>query len=253
MVRIGKLDPGRRVRYDDDKFVGWTDMLIDPPNGPGSGPQAFLVHQAPHWVLPTHFHLEEQFQVFCGGSGMLGRHALEPVSVHYTAPHTGYGPVVAGAEGLIYLTLRAVADSRAQYLPESRHVMRDGAPKRQWTVGPIPVCEWSGAETPSSSTRSLIAANERGGGAWLIECTGNQAAYAPGGADGGGRFHIVLAGKLQLGNTVAIATECVYTSKEEAPLHFCAGERGVELLVLQFPAPALLDAAPAHAEAHKGE
>lgn len=27
MVRIGKLDAGRRVRYDDDEFVGWAELL----------------------------------------------------------------------------------------------------------------------------------------------------------------------------------------------------------------------------------
>ena len=138
MLRIGSLgsDTRRRV-FNSGEFHGFTDYLIDPVADSCYTPQAFLVHQQPGWVLRTHYHQQEQFQVVVRGGGSLGRHRLKALSVHYASRESGYGPLIAGPDGLDYLTLRSCADPGAQYLPESRQNMRSALQKRQETVGPI--------------------------------------------------------------------------------------------------------------------
>ena len=90
----------RRGVFDEGEFRGFTDFLIDPEPGAHPSPQAFLVHQQPGWVLRAHYHRQEQFQVALRGGGMMGRHALNALSVHYTTRESGYGPLSAGPDGL---------------------------------------------------------------------------------------------------------------------------------------------------------
>ena len=69
-------------------------------------PQGFLVEQPPGSVTLPHFHETNQFQVFVDGSGSMGKHAAEPLTVQYANGHTPYGPIAAGANGVTYFTLR---------------------------------------------------------------------------------------------------------------------------------------------------
>ena len=69
-------------------------------------PQGFLVSQPPGSVTPPHFHETNQFQVFVGGSGRLGKRRADPVTVQFAGGHTPYGPIAAGDRGIQYFTLR---------------------------------------------------------------------------------------------------------------------------------------------------
>lgn len=79
---------------------------------PARSPTVALIEQPAGFEFMPHFHRHNQFQVFVGGSGSIGRHALAPVVVHCAGAYTDYGPRVAGPEGIQYFTLRPVA-SRA--------------------------------------------------------------------------------------------------------------------------------------------
>src|SRR5690606_27671827 len=103
---------------------GHTDLIT---SGEGDrAPHALVVDQPPEAVIPTHFHAIDQFQVFIAGGGPIGRKPIEPVTVHYTNAHTGYRPIIAGPEGLKYLTLRPRhrAESRAQVLPDRKQAQQ---------------------------------------------------------------------------------------------------------------------------------
>jgi hypothetical protein len=116
-----RADPSARRDVRKTQFVGSVTELILPVEGrPAPRPQAFLVEQSPNWQLPVHFHLEHQFQVFVAGGGSIGRQPISLLDVHYASPHSGYGPLVSGDAGVSYLTLRAVGDTGAWYLPEMR-------------------------------------------------------------------------------------------------------------------------------------
>ena len=104
------------------------------------GPQAFLVEQDPNSEILTHYHEENEFQVFVKGGGTMGRSAIIPTTVHYAGRHTGYGPIHSGPQGLWYFSLRANTDPGARFLPEWRDRMEKG-PKRHLmgaTIEPQP-------------------------------------------------------------------------------------------------------------------
>ena len=63
--------------------------------GAAGGPMAYLVEQAAGAVVAPHYHQVDQFQLFVGGSGRIGTHALEGVTVHYAGAHSPYGPTPA--------------------------------------------------------------------------------------------------------------------------------------------------------------
>ena len=123
MIQHQTLEGSRARTREVQKtqFVGQvTDLILPDDQVPSPRPQAFLVEQSANWTLPPHFHQEHQFQVFVGGRGSLGAHPVAHLAVHYASPHSGYGPLVSGDQGLAYLTLRAVGDTGAWYLPEQR-------------------------------------------------------------------------------------------------------------------------------------
>src|SRR5882757_3529874 len=112
-----------------------TEQLVDakPPEYTDPQPlevresQAFLVEQEAGATVAPHFHFVDQFQVIVSGGGILGRHPVSPLTVHFAGAHTGYGPIIPGEKGLSYFTFRASADETgAQYLPEASARMRKG-------------------------------------------------------------------------------------------------------------------------------
>ena len=196
MERVGTIENKTRTRvFFEGNFRGHTDYLIESEAGARPAPQAFLVHQAPGWVLPVHFHLEEQFQVVTGGGGLLGKHDISPLTIHYASRESGYGPLVAGADGLDYLTLRAVTDPGAWYLPESREKMRRSLKRRQVKLGPISIpAPDDPALRGEGRVEVLLAPEESGLAAWLMVLPPEGQLRTPAPADSGGRFHVVLRG-----------------------------------------------------------
>src|SRR5260221_8622645 len=127
MIRTGTLEKARAERRPPVLPNGtgyWRNGLIVSQAEDPVAPQAFLVEQDTGTLIEPHFHLQDEFQVMVGGSGSLGRHAVQPVSVHYAGAHTGYGPITAGSDGLDYFTLRARMDTGAQFLPVARDKMQ---------------------------------------------------------------------------------------------------------------------------------
>jgi hypothetical protein len=96
---------------------------------PDLSPTVFLIEQDANTVLPAHFHRQNQYQVFIEGSGLIGSHPIEPITVHYAGAYTGYGPLAAGPEGLKYFTIRPVFEAGAILLKDAKTEMRKG-PKR---------------------------------------------------------------------------------------------------------------------------
>lgn len=241
MERVGTVESKMRTRvFSEGNFRGHTDYLIESEAGTRPAPQAFLVHQAPGWVLPVHFHLEEQFQVVVGGDGVLGKHDIAPLTVHYTSRDSGYGPLVAGAQGLDYLSLRAVTDPGAWYMPESREKMRRGLKKRQTTVGPIAVPAYDAvAMDPTGRVDVLLPLDESGLAAWLLVLPPGGRTQAPSQQASGGRFHVVVRGSLVRPDQGLGENTCIWRGADDAEMDVVAGSHGLSLLVLQFPAQAL--------------
>ena len=247
MIRTRTWDEVIATRRRNDKatFRGFVTDFIVP--GPDDHPraQAFLVEQNPDWVLPVHFHLQHQYQVVTAGNGTLGKHPVEPLSIHYASPESGYGPVTAGPAGLSYLSLRVRSDEGAWYLPESRERMQRGIKKHQARGQPrerLSEAQLRALDAPTEEV--LIAPDGSGLAAHLARMPAHHFAAAPLCGCAGDRFYIVTHGSLIVGERTLAGLATVFASREET-LDIRAGPDGLELLVLQFPDDARSGAARA--------
>ena len=236
------LERARPARRDVAKpqFVGVVTDLILPDNAsPAPRPQAFLVEQTPNWTLPTHFHQEHQFQVFVAGGGTIGKNPIERLSVHYASPHSGYGPLISGDDGIAYFTLRAVGDTGAWYLPEQREHLLLRIKKQQAHAAPASQVNLEQLRTlPQPIQETLIEPHASGLAAWLVRLAAHQSSPAPTNSEaGGGRFYVVTQGSHLSNGDELTALATVFVSSEEG-LDLCSGKDGLEVLVLQFPAEA---------------
>jgi len=241
MLTIGTVQDamaGNRRRFfnvEGGKFRGHTDFMFE--TEPGRGAQAFLVHQDPGWVLPVHFHMQYQMQVVVGGGGTLGRHAVGPGSVHYAAPHSAYGPLTAGPDGLEYFTLRVLTDKGAWYMPESRPMM-DAARRKDQATGDLP----AGAAPAGACT--LIAQRPDGVGAWSYRGDAGARLRCDEPSSPAGRFHVVLQGAFRLAGAELPRHACVFWSPPDETPTFEALQDASVLIVVQFPAEALDNVVP---------
>jgi len=191
-------------------------------------PQAFLVEQNPGSIVAPHFHLEDQFQLVIRGNGTLGRHGIGAISVHYANAHNGYGPIVAGDEGLAYFTLRARGDNGAWYLPDASAAMNRSARRRQATGGPAaPLSGESRIET-------LLAEGTDGLGAWCITAPANGTAASTAGTCGNARFIVLADGEISIEGATLDPLAVAYLEKDETPA-IEVGPAGARFLILQFP------------------
>ena len=196
------------------------------------GPTCFLVEQAPNSIVEPHFHQADQFQVFVAGEGLLGKHKIAPMVVHYVNAFTPYGPIKSLGEGIHYFTLRNGYDPGARFLPGSiKELPR--APRRHVTSKPSPLGQGSG---PSATGWSDLFEGEADGlAAYHVKLAAGDTQSVVGARAAGGEFWVVLRGSLELGTKTLSAYACLYRSMQEDRPCACAGRDGAELVVLQFP------------------
>ncbi len=218
-------------------FIGtnWTMRGPDSPPPPTPGtpyPMAFLVEQPPGSVVRTHFHSSDQFQVVVAGGGLLGRHPVAPVTVHYTNAHTAYGPIQAGEAGLHYFTLRNCYDAGARYIPEATEELKATAGRRPWQVT-TPQVPPAGA---GPAMEELLEPRADGLGAWLHRLAPGARLDGPDPALGAGQFWLVVSGALLDGAGEALPPlSLVFVGAEEAAMTAAAGPEGAECVVMQYP------------------
>ena len=199
-------------------------------------PQGFLVSQPPGSVTPPHFHETNQFQVFVGGSGRLGKRRADPVTVQFAGGHTPYGPIAAGERGVEYFTLRQAWDPGAKYLPAMRSRLVRGR-QRQRLAPRVERPAADLARRPSPAVETLIEPEADGLGAELVRLGPGQRCVRPCGG-GGGQYQVVVAGSLVHGREELPRLSCRFASADEGECEIEAGPGGVALLALQFPTPA---------------
>jgi hypothetical protein len=211
----------------------------DPPRGT-LFPMAFLVEQDPGTTAQAHYHEADQFQVVVAGSGTLGRHVVEPVSVHFAGAHTAYGPIHAGPAGVSYFTLRNGFDPGARFMLQSdnRAALRGVAGRRHREVvaGPLP----AGSALPdpqSPRTEAVLGPEPDGLAAWRYRLPPGATIEGPDPDAGRGQYWLVLAGALAHGAERLTPLSCGFVAPGEAAFRGIAGEAGLDLLIMQFPQP----------------
>ena len=196
-------------------------------------PRVFLTRRSPGDVIPPHFHEIVQYQVVVEGNGRIGKHALQPLTVHYTDAYTPYGPIVTSDEGLAFFTIRPRVDNGGTYfMPQSASRMPRRA-GRSMTVhaavgGPAPQAFEVALET-------LIPTTEDGVQSKLLSL-GPSALSQP---DGDGplqdRFLVIVAGSLLHSERAFGLYSCIHVAAGEPSPVLIAGPDGAQVLLIQFP------------------
>jgi rubredoxin len=216
----------------------WRTFFFGPPPGTRL-PQAFLIEYAPGRELSTHFHDADEFQIVVAGEGLFGRHPISTGAVHFARAHTAYGPIIAGAQGLSFLTLRAQRDSSGpQRLPEKREQLERVAGRQPWQASDV-------ARFDGTPLRTLSRIDDgRGLRASTVELAPHMSADldAP---IGDGRFIAVIAGSAACEGRQLPAMSIGFDAPDESSGSLVAGAEGLRALVLDFPAPFRSDASAA--------
>jgi hypothetical protein len=212
----------------------WRSDLILSAETDSPAPQAFLIEQDPNTVVRAHFHMQDQFQVVANGGGTLGRHALEPISVHYASRHTGYGPITSGAQGLWYFTLRAQTTPLAYFLPESRGEMAD-LPRRNLIRRAVAPEDLPARVARSAATMTtVIEPQDDGVAAWLLQLPPDAPVVLPERGAGGDRFYLITDGDMRADAAHLPRFAAAFASADEPRFDGVAGPQGLDVLVLQF-------------------
>lgn len=226
----------------------WRTNFIQPPQGVVESPMAFLAEGTPGRVIRPHFHDCDQFQIIVSGGGTLGRHGLAIHAVHFSRAHTAYGPIVAGDQGLGFLTLRARWDQGAQYMPESRERLQSLSDRKPWQATELPVF---GGSAPVNVHPFELIRDERGLAAWSITLAPGASATAPDPSTGQGQYVVVTRGSLVHAGKPHGSITIGWVNRDEPALPLVAGPEGAELIVLNFPRVDVA-ARPVRADAQAG-
>jgi hypothetical protein len=238
MIVIGTQAQGaakRRFLQLPDGFSYHKGEWLESSEDPLLSPTAFLIEQPAGSVLAPHFHKQNQFQVMVDGGGTIGRHGLAPITVHYAGAYSGYGPLIAGPEGIKYFTIRAVFEKGAMMVATDRDRMIRG-PKRQVSTEPHqPFDEAALAALAAPQCVDLVALAPDGLAVqvWRLPPNTEARPLSPNG--GSGQFQMVLAGALRHHNALLRRWEMRFISNDEAAQALAADEAGAEVLILQMP------------------
>lgn len=208
-------------------------------------PQLLLVEQlVPGSTVLAHYHSVDQFQVFLDGSGKLGRHDINPISIHYTNRYTGYGPIVAGPSGVSYYVLRPEFDQlvTGQYLhiPELREKLkRQPGRKRSIIVSRLPVKtlgELSRLSAPVSERVIDAESDKHDAGMFAdVLSMGPDMSYTgPDPQTGGGQVFLLLQGSMRCNDTSYAVRSALALTREEKAVTLSSGDTGLQALVLQY-------------------
>ncbi len=195
-------------------------------------PMAFLVEQDPGTTANAHYHQQDQFQVVVNGHGTLGTHQIAPVTVHFTAAHTAYGPIRADkTDGVWYFTLRNGFDPGARFMkmPENRVALRSipGRVHREAVAGPL-----TPATTPEET---LLGPDADGMAAWRYHLAPGQTVTGPDPASGRGQYWVVVGGEMVRDKEVLPIRSCVFVYPDDTAFSAAAGPGGLEVVAMQFP------------------
>lgn len=209
----------------------WMESGDDPLRSPTIS----LIEQAPHSTLGTHFHRQNQFQLFVHGGGRIGRETLAPLTVHYAGAYTGYGPLVAGNEGIHYFTIRPVCEAGAIPVEQAREQMVRG-PKRHAQAGPVACTPAEAlAALRTAHSEEVIAVAEDGLGARVHQLPPLAYLHPAVPAATDCSFAVVLGGTVLHDGQMLQRWESIAWWSDETPPALQAGPYGAELILLFTP------------------
>ena len=198
-------------------------------------PTVFLVEQPPNVSLRTHFHRQNQFQLFVRGDGTIGRHRLQALMVHYAGAYSAYGPLMSGPRGLAYFTLRTVFEKGSLTMTHNPETMQRG-PKRQLHSAPVTLPDAASlAGRTAIEVDDLIAPQADGSAATLYTLPPNTRVGGTEPAGSAGQFYVVVSGHLIAGEALRRTWESIFVAPGESGFEMIAGDEGAQVVCLQLP------------------
>ena len=211
----------------------WRTHFLKPAAGTRL-PQAFLVAYAPGRVLRTHFHDVDEFQIVVAGHGTFGSHAIAPFTVHFARAFTPYGPIVAGAQGLSFLTLRARRDSAGpRLLPEQRELLESTPHRSPWQASAAVDLSADDGAVGFTLLRPLF--DPHGLAACVLTIPPRIGVRLPPAHGSGGQYAVVVRGSVHADAREFRAPALAFVAAENAPMHVTGGADGAAVIVLDFP------------------
>jgi hypothetical protein len=223
------------------EMIWYTDYIGDRAHKVAGEPHAFLAEQIPGGHIGAHFHHVDQFQVFTAGRGTLGRHIVQPLTLHYVDHHTAYGPIDAGPYGFAIFTIRARFDEFPVFLdaPSARDHLKPSRKRYLMAEGISLSTEPAMQSRDAVMTENLFpdADGSDGLAAAMLRMGAGGTITGSDPAATGGQYILVVNGSLAFANKEYGLHSLVHVTSGDAPLRLEAGSRGVELLALNFPRP----------------
>ncbi len=206
------------------------------------GPQAVMSDMAPNEIIKPHFHGTAQFQLFPAGSGTLGRNEkpIQSLMVQFKDHHTAYGPIVAGANGLTFMSLRVFTGNSAPvYLhqPDFKEHLRPSkrrnllSPQLQLSTPSVmrfrKEASWESIFDPASINDEMNAQ--------LLRLGAGQTSAGPDPKRAGGYYVFVANGSMNKDSEELPLWSMTVVEPNEEEFEIKAGDKGLEALVLEFP------------------
>ncbi|MFN7091375.1 MAG: hypothetical protein ACK4P4_12545 [Allorhizobium sp.] len=234
-VSYAEMEPNRFKRGR-----GWkVNLFGENSTIPKADLQAFRIDMSSDMVLESHFHIVDQFQIFMAGSGTIGRDQAHMITAHYADHHTGYGPLVAGTQGMSYLTLRSKTDAGLVKLSEPDVRDRLKPTKRRHRVSSAvtlsipPVLKH--LEEVKVETVMEEKLGDEGMTVKVYRMGAGHETPAPLTEGTGGYYIIVMNGSLIIAGTELRPWSLLFVRHTDAPPMMKAGEEGLEAMVSVFP------------------
>ena len=212
-------------------------------------PMAHLVEQEAHTEVPPHYHRPAQFQVFVAGRGRIGQHDIVPITVHFAAPFSPYGPIRAEAEGVHYFTLRNGWDPGAQWMPQSRSDLLAARPRVGHAITATRVEPMRSDELRRlrQSTTEVVLNAQGGLDVSIHRIPPHRSWHGPRTESGTGQFRIVTGGAASAVDATGGVCDleplsCMFVAPTDDVSPLTASDSGLEVLVLQFPGEAYYEA-----------
>ena len=232
------LSPGTGVAHWGSEYFGerWPDESVPA----SASPQALMAELSADETVLAHFHGVTQFQVFAAGSGVMGRNDVQPLTIQFKDHHTAYGPVIAGPQGLTFFTMRMkTANASPVYLnkpgykeklqPSKRRNLL--SPRINFSTEPVLMNRTDAVWEPVSPYDQF----DDGLAAHVVRLGAGKSVMGPDPEKSSGHYLFVGNGNLDLAGENFPLWSMVVVTREEKAMEIKAGDKGLEVLVLEFP------------------
>lgn len=219
---------------------GWKVNLFGQNSAiPTRDLQAYRIDMSAHMKLDAHLHIVDQFQVFMAGSGKIGRDRADMISVHYADHHTAYGPLIAGAQGMSYLTLRPKTDAGMVMVNDPDIRTKLAPTKRRHRMSPPVILS---IEPVLRNLDAMVVEQifegkpgDEGMAALVYRLGPDMQTPGPDLVGTGGYYIVVMNGTLETNDGPLGPWSLIFVGPDEAPPQLRAGTSGLEALITIYP------------------